>query len=264
MPPKFKGTLLLSEEIRAGMRVFRATPKRETAKPLRLLYLHGCAYVISMQAFQWNVVAGLLSRLEAEAFVPDYPLGPEANAGQTLRAVVEFYTLLAEEHGAENIVLAGDSAGGGLAVLLAQALRDRDLPQPRAVVAFSPWLDLSGSGPDQPGLAHRDPMLTMALGHRAAAMWIRDVPANDPRVSPLFGQGEGIAPTILFSGDRDLLDSDSLRFKARNPFVTHKHYPGMFHVWVAFPLPESRRALDEAARFLREVTTNLDHSQIHS
>ena len=132
-----------------------------------------------------------------------------------------------------------------------------DFRSPGAVVAFSPWLDLSGSGPDQPGLARRDPMLTMDLGRRAAAMWIGGVPANDPRVSPLFGRRERIAPVILFSGDRDLLDSNVLRFKIRNPFVTHKHYPGMFQVWVAFPFPKSIRALDGAARFIQEIETKL-------
>lgn len=235
------------------MRVFRGTPKRGTAKLLRLVYLHGCAYVISMQAFQWNVVGGLLDRLDAEAFVPDYPLGPEADSEQTVNAVVDFYKLLANRYGADSIVLAGDSAGGGLAVLMAQTLRDRGIPQPRAVVAFSPWLDLSGNGPDQVALARRDPMLTMELGHQAAAMWTKDTPTDDPRVSPLFGKQDGVAPTILFSGDRDLLDSDALRFKSRNPSVTHRHYPGMFHVWVAFPLPESRQALDEAANFVRAI-----------
>ena len=254
MPAKFRGKLTCSEEDRAGTRVFRAVARGGSSSPLRLIYLHGCAYVISMQAFQWNVVAGLMERLKAEAFVPDYPLGPEAGSSETLQAVLDFYTLIADEHGAENIVLAGDSAGGGLAILLAQALRDRGLRQPRALVCFSPWLDLSGSGPDQPALARRDPMLTMELGHHAAEMWIRDIPANDPRVSPLFGRQGGVAPTIIFSGDRDLLDSDALRFKAQNPSVTHSRYPGMFHVWVAFPLPESRQALDEASNFVRRTS----------
>jgi acetyl esterase/lipase len=82
-------------------------------------------------------------------------------------------------------------------------------------------------------------------------MWADGLAVNDPRVSPLFGDQTGLPPTIVFSGSRDILDSDALRLAAANPDVEHRHYPGMMHVWPCAPMPEGRRALDEAAAFVQ-------------
>lgn len=240
------------ESSAAGMRVFHATRTDGAGTPLKLLYLHGGAYVLDLQAVQWNLLKGLLDRVDAEIIAPIYPLGPEAGWRETMVAVRDHYLSLIEVYGADNVIVTGDSAGGGIALLLAQALRDEGKPQPRALVLFSPCLDLSGSGPDQPELEKRDPALSLRLVQEIAPMWAKDVPANDPRVSPLFADQSGLPPTIVFSGDREILDSDALRLKARNPAIDHRHYAEMMHVWPVSPLREARQALDEAAAFIQE------------
>ncbi|WP_278987689.1 alpha/beta hydrolase [Sphingobium yanoikuyae] len=234
-----------------GMRIFHARRKGAPETSLKLLYLHGGAYVLDFQAIQWNLVAGLLERVDGEVVAPIYPLAPEAGWRQTMAAVRAHYLALVEANGAENIIVFGDSAGGGIALLLAQALRDAGEPQPRALVLFSPCLDLSGSGADQPALEKRDPALSLRLVETIAPMWAKDLPANDPRVSPLFGEHHDLPPTMIFSGDREILDSDALRLKAINPSVDHRHYAEMMHVWPVSPIREGRQALDEAAAFIR-------------
>lgn len=252
LPPKrLLAKIDFHEDRWNGMRIFHAVRKGAAPTPHRLLYIHGGAAVLDLQAIQWNLVAGILDRVDAPVVAPIYPLAPEAGWRETMAAVKGHYLALIDEHGADNIAVFGDSAGGTIALLLAQALRDENLPMPNALVLFSPALDLSGSGPDQPALEKRDPALSLRLLEHVARLWAKDVPANDPRVSPLFASQDNLPPTMVFSGDREIVDSDALRLKARNPAVDHRHYAEMMHVWPVSPTREARQALDEAADFIR-------------
>ncbi|MFD6450934.1 alpha/beta hydrolase fold domain-containing protein [Nocardia sp. NPDC060220] len=239
------------EGIEAGLRTFHARRKGAPETPLRLLYLHGGAFIMDLQTIQWNIPIGLLERVDVEVVAPIYPLGPEADWQETTTAIQRHYLALAEAHGAENIIVFGDSAGASLTLLLAQALRDAGLPQPKALLLFSPALDLTGEDPGQKALARRDPMLSLGLFDEVGARWLKGFPPQDPRVSALFASHDDLPPILLFSGDREILDSDAHRLKAVNPSVDHRHYPGMVHVWPNFPIPEARQALDEAASFIR-------------
>ncbi|MFD5177589.1 alpha/beta hydrolase [Nocardia sp. NPDC058379] len=239
------------EGIEAGLRTFRARRKGAPETPLRLLFLHGGAFIMDLQTIQWNIPIGLLERVDAEVVAPIYPLGPEADWAETTTAIQRHYLALAEAHGAENIIVFGDSAGASLTLLLAQALRDAGLPQPKALVLFSPALDLTGEDPGQKALARRDPMLSLGLFGEVRSRWLKGLPPRDPRVSALFASHADLPPTMVFSGDREILGSDALRLKAANPAIDHRHYPGMVHVWPNFPIPEARQALDEAASFIR-------------
>jgi acetyl esterase/lipase len=253
-PRKMLSRITFRESRHGPMQVFHAARIGAPEGRLKLLYLHGGAYVLDLQEIQWNLIDGLLSRVDAEVIAPIYPLGPEASWRETIAAIRAHYLDLVEEHGAENIVVTGDSAGGGLALLLAQAMRDEGLPQPKALVLFSPALDLSGSGPDQPALEKRDPALSLRMLEEIQPMWLDGLAPDDPRVSPLFADQDNLPPTIVFSGDRDILHSDALRLKAINPAVDHRSYPEMMHVWPVSPLREAGQALDEAAAFIRQHT----------
>ena len=253
-PEKLLRKLAFRESRDDGLLAFHASAKGAPPSALKLLYLHGGAYVLDLQEIQWQLVAGLLDRVDAEVIAPIYPLGPEASWHETTTAAQDFYLALAQKHGADNIVIVGDSAGGGLALLIAQAVRDRNLPRPRALVLISPAFDLSGSGADQPELETRDPVLSLRMLRDVHSLWAKDVAADDPRISPLFASQDDLPPTIVFSGDRDILHSDALRLKAINPAIEHRSYPEMMHVFPLSPLRETRRALDEAAAFIHQHT----------
>jgi acetyl esterase/lipase len=250
-----KRALFRDERVGSDRR-FRFEPRHGPPPRLRLLYLHGGAYVHEVQSIQWNLAAGLLERLPAALIAPVYPLAPEHSWKEGLAAVERAYVSLTEEVGADNVVIVGDSAGGGLALALAQQLRDAGHAPPAALVLFSPWLDVSVSGDDQPRLEKRDPVLRIEYLRQAGRLWARDLPLTDPRVSPLLGDHTGLPPTIAFSGGRDILASDCNRLAQRNQELVHRHYPEMMHVWASAPMPEGKRALDEAARFIEQHTTH--------
>jgi len=251
---RLRKRITFREETRGIDRIFRAAPHNGPTSPVRILYLHGGAYVFDLQAVQWKLICGLIDRTGAEVVAPIYPLAPEHSWRDGLGMVQRAYRELVEESGAENIVIVGDSAGGGLVLSLAQALRDAMFPAAAALVLFSPWLDLGVSGADQPELARRDPALTIEFLRAAGRMWAEDVPTNDPRVSPLFGEQAGLPPTIVFTGTRDILDSDAKRLAAVAGNVTLREYPDMVHVWPIAPIPEGWRALDEAVAFINQHT----------
>jgi acetyl esterase/lipase len=229
-------------------------------RPLRLLYLHGGAYILEVQPMQWMLATGLLDRLGGEAVASIYPLAPKQAWLESMQAVERVYLNLVGEIGAGNVVIVGDSAGGGLALLLAQRLRDTGQPLPAALVLFSPWLDVGVAGRDQPALEARDPALTIDFLRRAGKLWAKGLSSQDPRVSPLYGSQHGLPPTIVFSGTRDILDSDALRLAHLNPAIELRHYRNMMHVWPCAPIPEAKRALGEAAEFI-ERALSFQHSR---
>jgi acetyl esterase/lipase len=237
------------DEMHGGNRRYRLVSKAAAA-PLRLLYLHGGGYILDLHSAQLTFAAGLLQRVGGEMVVPLYPLSPEHGPDAALDAVRQAYEALAAESGAGNVVVFGDSAGGGLALILAQALRDAGAPLPAALITFSPWLDVGLTGDDQPAIERRDPMLTIAGGREMGRLWAQGRAVDDPRISPLFGDHQGLPPTLVFSGTRDILDSDVRRLEQRNPGVVVHRYAGMPHVWPVMPIPEGARALDEAAGFI--------------
>jgi epsilon-lactone hydrolase len=245
-----------SDETWGADRIFRVAPSGGTHSPVRIFFIHGGGYVFDLQDPHWSLIWGLVSRTGAEVVAPIYPLAPEHGWREGLDMVQRVYLELVKERGADNIVIMGDSAGGGLALALAQALRNAKLPAPAAVVLFSPWLDLSVTAPDQPELARRDPLLTIGFLRAVGLMWAKDVATNDPRISPLYGDQAGLPPTIVFTGTWDILNSDSKRLAAVAGNVTLREYPSMMHVWPVLPIPEGRRALDEAAAFINQHTSN--------
>lgn len=243
-----------SDERWGDTRVLRLAARSEPRAPVRLLYLHGGAFIFHIQAGQWALPTELLDRLGGVVLTPFYPLAPEHDWRAGIDAARRVYLGLVDECGAHNVVVIGDSAGGGLALSLAQVLRDAGEPLPAALVLFSPWLDLAVKGDDQPAIQRIDPALSIEVLRAAGRLWAHDAAVDDPRVSPLFAAQHGLPPTIVFSGTRDILDSDAVRLAAVNPAITLQRYPGMFHVWAAAPIPEGRRALDQAAAYIRTAT----------
>jgi acetyl esterase/lipase len=245
------------DELWGSDRCFRLSV-RGGKRPLRFLYLHGGAYLLNVQPMQWTIAAGLLDRLGGEVIAPIYPLAPEHGWQDGLRSVERVYLNLIRVSRPENVVIFGDSAGGGLALALAQQLRDAGKALPAVLLLFSPWLDVGVTGRDQPALAARDPALSIEFLRKAGRLWAKGISAEDPRVSPLFGDHRRLPQTMIFSGTRDILDSDALRLARLNPAVEHRHYRNMIHVWPCAPIPEASQALDEAAAFVERALTSLD------
>jgi len=222
-----------------------------------LLYLHGGGYVMDIAALHWDTVVDLCERLGASATVPLYPLAPEAKAAETLDQMRALYLELAERYGADNLTVMGDSAGGGMTLALAQMLKSEGAPLPGSLVLYSPWLDATGKAEGQREIEPRDRMLAVNGLEACGAMYRGELPAKDPRVSPLFGELDGLPPMAIFSGTADILLVDGRRLAHRlgepgMPDHIYREYADMFHVWMLLPVPEAMQARAETVDFIRE------------
>ncbi|MEB3369255.1 alpha/beta hydrolase [Saccharopolyspora mangrovi] len=228
-----------------GHRCYTLHP-REPENSQHILYLHGGAYVHQVERAHWRFLARLIDATGSVVTVPIYPLAPAHAYDETLAMVWETYQRVLSGLPPQDQVIMGDSAGGGLALFVAQRIEHRGGPQPRRLVLFAPWLDLTTSDPAIADREPHDPFLSAPGLREAARLYTRDLDPRDPRVSPLFGDLSGLAPISVFTGTRDVLLADSRRLRDRihdsGGDIDYEEYPGMFHGWVLQSLPEAERA----------------------
>jgi acetyl esterase/lipase len=222
-----------------------------------ILYAHGGAYVACRPLGYRRFAAELARATGAAVFVLDYRRAPEHRYPAALDDAVAAYDALRERLAPENVALAGDSAGGNLALATLLALRERDgLARPVAsVTLFSPWTDLTASGASVTENAASDDMIPPGPGN-PALIYAGGASLEDPLVSPLFGSYLGGPPMLAFASTIEVLRDDSVRLieRARRDGVeaTLVLERDMPHVWPIFGavVPESRRALVAAAAFI--------------
>lgn len=232
-----------------GRPVYTLAPKQNHSA-VRLLHLHGGAYVSGITRFHWLFLARLAGRTGCTVTIPIYPLAPEGNYREAFAFVTAVYRELTAATAPENLVLSGDSAGAGLALALAQTLAGQSLPQPRDIVMISPWLELTARNPGIAAVQPRDPGWRCPA-RRAARLWAAGDDPNDPRLSPINGPIAGLGRLHLWIGDRDILlpDCRDLRDRAMREGVP-LHYveqPGMIHVWPLLPIRQAQATTEEIA-----------------
>lgn len=259
-PPQRLAARVTSRRV-GGFTVHRVRPAHGIRQSGAVVYLHGGAYVSEIVRQHWALAADIADATGRVVDVPIYGLAPQHHAltaldfGLTLLAELdaEFATAGARQ---PRIDLAGDSAGGGLALLLAQARRTAGLPRARRVVVMAPWLDVSMANPEVDAVEPHDPWLTRAGIHPVARAWAGGIDRADPRVSPLFGGVEGLPPVDLFVGTRDITVCDSVDFVSRiteaGGRATLWLSEGSPHVHPLLPTPEGRRARRELIGLLRD------------
>ncbi len=222
-----------------------------------ILYFHGGVYVIGTAAASVPLVSDLARRAHARAVTVDYRLAPEhpyPAAVDDARAAYE--GLLAQGVDPGQIALAGESAGGGLAVALLVALRDAGTPLPSSAFVMSPYADLTLSGDTLLANQAIDPILTPEGLRLRVPDYVGRADASDPWISPIFGDLRGLPPLLIQVGSHEILLSDALRLAGRAALddvpVTLEVTPGVPHVFQGFAaiLDEGDAALDRASRFL--------------
>jgi epsilon-lactone hydrolase len=231
-----------------------SAPRKDAA----LLYLHGGGFVIGSTGTHRSLVARLAAASGTRALSLDYRLAPEAPFPAALDDALAAYALLRRTGlAAERIAVAGDSAGGGLAVSLLVALRARGEALPAAALLLSPWVDLTLSGESMRTRAATDCVLTPEWLRRMAERYAAGVAADDARLSPLGADLTGLPPILIQVGSDEILADDSIRLaaalRAAGVAARLDIAAGLFH---AYPMgapfvPEARVAIAEAGEFLR-------------
>lgn len=221
----------------------------------RIVYLHGGAWINQISPLHWRLVLKLAADTGSRVLVPIYPLVPQGTAASVVPRVAELLRRLASAHGAGNVSVLGDSAGGQIALSAALLLRDLGVALAQTVL-ISPALDLSLRNPAIDALETDEKWLVRPGLRAAADLWRDGLRLDDPIVSPLFGQLAGLGPLTVFVGTRDITDPDCellvSKAKAAGVHTEFHQAPGMVHVYPLLPIPEGRAARRAMVRLLGE------------
>lgn len=224
-----------------------------------VLYLHGGGYVFGSPATHRSITAHLARDAAATVYAPDYRLAPESPFPAALEDATRAYRWLLDQGIAtERIVIAGDSAGGGLALATALSLRDAGTPLPAGLLVIAPWVDLTGSGESVHRIGRSDPMLQVPGLADGARLYLAGGDPETPLASPLFADLSGLPPLYIQVGSDEILYSDATRLAERareaGVAVTDKTYRGLWHLFQvhAGALPVATAAVGELAAFARQ------------
>ncbi|HET8532528.1 MAG TPA: alpha/beta hydrolase [Methylomirabilota bacterium] len=222
-----------------------------------VLYLHGGGYVIGSPRSHRHLAAAIAAAGQASALLLDYRLAPEHPYPAAVDdATAAYRWLLDQGIGPGRVVIAGDSAGGGLTVATLLALRDAGLPLPAGGACISPWVDLTFSGASYRTRAAADPIVTRAEIDEMARAYLGATAARTPLASPLFADLGGLPPLLIHVGSDEVLLDDAVqlaeRAKAAGVDATLEVWDRMIHVWHWFlpMLDEAQSAVDGIGRFI--------------
>ena len=225
-----------------------------------VLYLHGGGYVIGSIDTHREFASRISRASGARVLVLDYRLAPEHPFPAAIDDAVAGYRFLLD-HGVspKKIVIAGDSAGGGLTVAALVAIRDAKLPLPAGAVPISPWCDLEGLGDSATTKAAEDPMVTKDGLLAMAGHYLNGADPRTPLAAPLYADLSGLPPLFIQVGTAEILLDDSTRLaeRARKAGVEVRLEPwdGMIHVFQIFAhVPEAGQATEKIGAFVRSVT----------
>ncbi len=223
-----------------------------------LLFLHGGGYELGSLRSDGELAARLGRASGMRVLFPEYRLAPEHPFPAAINDVLAAWHWLRTDQdlSAPSLAVAGDSAGGGLAVALLVALRDAAQARPAAAVLLSPTVDLTSSGASMTERADQDPFSTPALLRQLAADYLAGTNPKTPLASPLFASLSGLPPLLILVGTADLLLSDSERLATAatqaGVDVTLKVGEGLPHVYpILLGTPEAAQATEQIGTFLR-------------
>jgi epsilon-lactone hydrolase len=221
-----------------------------------ILYFHGGGYCGGSPSISASYLSELAALTGARVVGVRYGLAPEQPFPNGLHDGLAVLRELAAQ-GAADIVFAGDSAGGGLALSLALACRDEGAPMPSRLILLSPWIDLTLGGASYDTRAETDMLFSREAAQQAASHYLQGIEAGHPLASPLHADLTGLPPVQLFVGGHEILLDEDLALAnalAQAGVTVELHVAaGAQHVWpMMFPdLPDSQRALRAIATFAR-------------
>lgn len=231
---------------------------RAHMKKYVILYCHGGGYSTGSHIYARTLTTKLAASTSMDVLSFDYRLAPEhPYPAATEDAMKAWDYLMLFGYGARDVIVAGDSAGGNLALSLVLKLKEQKRLLPRGLVLMSPWTDLTASGESYVEKAELDPVLDAAYLDRMILNYAQGRELTDPLISPLFGDFSGFPPIYIQVGDNEVLLSDSQVLHQKlieaNVSVKLDVFKGMWHVFQMSPLKTAYEAMEKNAEFIFDI-----------
>ena len=231
---------------------------RAHMKKYIILYCHGGGYSTGSSLYARTLTGKLAASTSMDVLSFDYRLAPEhPYPAATEDAMQVWNYLMLLGYGARDIILAGDSAGGNLALSLTLKLKEEGRLLPRGLVLMSPWTDLTSSGKSYISKAEIDPVLNGAYLEKMIRNYAEGQELTNPLISPLFGDYVGFPPTYIQVGNNEILLDDSVMLYKKllkaNVSVKLEMFRGMWHVFQMSPFKTAYEAMDKNAEFIYDI-----------
>ncbi|MFD1607141.1 alpha/beta hydrolase fold domain-containing protein [Oceanobacillus luteolus] len=229
---------------------------KKSSSTKTILYLHGGAYVNPPLVFHWMFLGKIAKKTGAAIYVPIYPKAPNHQYQDSFSKVLPLYKELLAAKTNNDIILMGDSAGGGFALALAQLLLEKKLSQPQQIILLSPWLDMTLSHPEIKQYEKIDPMLGVHGLIQIGKVYASDTDTSHYLLSPINGNLRGLGELTLFIGTHELLLPDARKLKSLTDSqgikMNYFEYPKMNHVFPLYPIPEAKEAVKKIVDMLND------------
>lgn len=233
-------------------------PKTSSYSPI-ILYLHGGGYCLGSLNTHRAFLSFLSKITHARVLNIDYPLAPSHPFPAALKHALKAYTWLQKHEEDQSLYVAGDSAGGGLALSLLLALKKKHLPLPKGIICFSPWADLAASREELSAMPSREVIINADSLPSIARLYAGQESLQHPLISPVYDHLNDLPPILIQVASEELLLRDSLRLfkkvKKRNGLIILEIWDSMIHAWTyAAPfLPEAIESLEHVKKFIEGV-----------
>ena len=246
VPDSIKLDVSLRQDKEYGMQTFYFN--EESFNGTVIMYLTGGAYLNNPLTFHWKIINNVARETGNMVVMPNYLKSPNYTCDESYEVLEEFFHDLCHREGVNRIILMGDSAGGGMCLVLAQLMRD-DFPKdlaPEEIILIAPWMDVSMDNEMTKEIDPYDPMLDRDGAIALGKLWAGDRDVHDPKVSPIYGNFHDLGRITMFAGDRDMLYADTVKFSeilteqgVDHILVTEE---GLNHPYPLFPIPEAKKA----------------------
>ena len=251
LPKNIKFCCSASKKKENGMNVYYLN--EETKSNSVFIYFHGGAFYNNFDKHQWGMINKIIKKTDALVIAPDYPLIPEIRCDSLYPILLEFYRKIREKYQNKRIIIGGDSAGGTISMVLGELLNKEE--QPDEIICLSPAVDFEIPPEDEESFRRcifEDKRTWPAI----AEMWLgKGMTNSDPLMSSINGDLSKINHMTIFFGDREFCYNSILRLKAKNERlndkIDYRLYKGMFHVWVATPVLEAKKAINEISKIIK-------------
>jgi acetyl esterase/lipase len=256
LPKSLATNFEIREATYSNRAVWTIRPKKNTTNKV-VLYIHGGGYISNIIKQQWDLIEVLINKTNSTIIIPDYKLAPDATYKETYEFILNVYNQILKKTNAEDLIIMGDSAGGGFALGFVMTLRDNNQTQPSQIILLSPWLDISMQNPEIQEIDKYDKMLSIDGLQIAGKLFAGNLDIKDYRVSPIYGDFKNLSRITLFIGTHDLFIADSRKMKATldslNIPFNYFEYPKMFHVWMAVKdLKEAKKATQQLSDLINQ------------
>lgn len=205
----------IKEEKFQERNVFILNPKGAKKTKKSVFYLHGGSYMAELTPTYWNFLSDLTQDTGATIIVPDYPLAPQYHYTDVFEMITPLYKEVAKKVASEDLIIMGDSAGGGMALALVQKIGQEDeLAKPSKTILISPWLDVTMENPEIRKVQEKDKMLNTELLKLAGVSYAGEgEDTKNHLISPIYGPIEECENIVIYTGTHDILNPDVHKLK---------------------------------------------------